>query len=418
MQLNTKSLIGIVLVFCCFFHQDATAQFWKKKSKPNKVLRNNNDNADLYAEIPKATSAPKPIEYPNSKIKIRYRIDVLLPLYLSELVQENKVVFEQKLPEKVIASYHFYEGILLAKDSLNKLGYSIDINIVDVTQDNQSPEQLVKLKTLVGADLIIGFLPSNQLKTIANYAQKNKINFISALSAADGGVTNNPFFTILQPTLKVHCQKIRQLHIDRYPGKTILFLADTSNSLDSMAYALTIGNNTKKTKTVIWGNNADSSRWVKWLDTNLVNPILVPIMDERVADSALQQMIAWFPNYRFQILGMPSWGNLPIVKSSFKSDKISIVYSVPFDFLKNKNMQNLIINQYKKQQGTKPDDYVFRGFETIYWFSYLLHSYGTIFNTHLSDTSGAAFTPYDIHPQWSKNNELQSLVNENVFIIE
>lgn len=418
MQLNKISFFSIVFVLSCFFHQDATAQFWKKKSKPKTAVPNNNDNADLYAEIPKSNGSPKPIEYPSSKLKIRYRIDVLLPLYLNELVQDNKVAFEQKLPEKVIASYHFYEGILLAKDSLNKLGYSIDINIIDVTQDNQTPEQLIKLKTLVGADLIIGFLPSTQLKTIANFAQKNKVNFISALSAADGGVVNNPFFTILQPTLKIHCQKIRQLHIDRFPGRSILFLVDTTNTLDSLAYALTVGSNSKKTKTLFLGSNLDSAKLVKLLDTSLVNPIVVPIMNETVADSLLKQIVTWFPNYRFQFMGMPSWTDLSILKSNNKSEKIAFVYGIPFDFSKNKSMQNLIVNQYKKQVGAKPDEFVFRGFETVYWFAYFLHSYGTMFNTHFSDTSGAAFTPFDIHPQWSRGNEFQSLVNEYIFIKE
>ena len=62
------------------------------------------------------------IEYPQSIAKERYRIDVLLPLYLDELVKEDKPTFKGKVPEKAQPGINFYEGVNLAVDTLTNMG--------------------------------------------------------------------------------------------------------------------------------------------------------------------------------------------------------------------------------------------------------------------------------------------------------
>ncbi len=54
---------------------------------------------------------------------------------------------------------------------------------------------------------------------------------------------------------------------------------------------------------------------------------------------------------------------------------------------------------------------VFRGYETFYWYAYLLNRYGTVYNTRQSDNSAAPFTKFDIKLQWNKQQEM--LYNEN-----
>jgi hypothetical protein len=98
MFLNKTIHIKVLLLLLCLaLGNGASAQFWKRgggKRKKAAAL-----NIDSVASEPVANSKKKrAIEYPQSIAKERYRIDVLLPLYLDELVKEDKPTFKSKVP--------------------------------------------------------------------------------------------------------------------------------------------------------------------------------------------------------------------------------------------------------------------------------------------------------------------------------
>ena len=75
----------------------------------------------------KAKPKKKPeVAYPRSTIKDVYRIDVLVALYLDELVKIDKPAFK-KIPEKAVNGIDFYQGIKLATDTLDAKGYRFEV---------------------------------------------------------------------------------------------------------------------------------------------------------------------------------------------------------------------------------------------------------------------------------------------------
>ena len=79
-----------------------------------------------------AEAAPKK---PAVHAKKRFRVDVLAPLYLDELVKGNNVTYKEKIPEKALPGLAFYAGISIAADSLKKEGFNIDIYIHEIDRD-------------------------------------------------------------------------------------------------------------------------------------------------------------------------------------------------------------------------------------------------------------------------------------------
>jgi hypothetical protein len=399
----------ILLVFCSLSNE-ANAQFWKRKSSKRNTESSSGDNSSFHS----ATKNQKLPDYPPSKIKLRYRIDVLIPLYLDELVEEGQPVFEH-LPDKATNGYQFYEGILLTKDSLNKLGYNLDIYIHDITQEGEQIERLILLKTLVNSDLIIGFLASNQLGKIASFAKKYKINFVSALSPSATDVNDNPFFTIIQPTLHRHCIRLRNKAMEKFPGKNIMMITNRSNPTDSVAMNYCSGNKQKKWPRFDWDDLEDSSALVSVIDTG-VTPILLPIVDPLVADSILKQLAEWFPKNRFHVFGMPSWKGVGFLRE--KTPNFSFTITSAFYIDHSIALPQTLVNNYKKTTDARPTELVYRGYETVYWFAYLLQKYGSVFNNHLNDLSGAAFTSFDIEPQWTRDDDFLYLENEHVYYLD
>ncbi len=177
----------------------------RKRLKRERKLRRLHSEFPVEEQPTHAVKKKNTVTYPKSTLKPMYRIDVLMPMYLDELVKGGSVTFQDKLPEKAMPGMSFYEGINIAADSLKKAGFNIDIYIHDIISASESPELLVSQGKLDSSDLIIGAVLSKDIPVLALYANNRHINFVSALSASDGGVKNSPYLTLVQPSLKSHC---------------------------------------------------------------------------------------------------------------------------------------------------------------------------------------------------------------------
>jgi hypothetical protein len=153
-------------------------------------------------------------------------------------------------------------------------------------------------------------------------------------------------------------------------------------------------------------------------DASSTNIIVVPILDVSYAENILVQLNALFPTYTFEVYGMPSWKNMNALKKPEAFPNIGVNISIPFYYDLSTGIGQAIANNYKKDAGgNKPPDMVFRGYETLYWYAYLLHKYGTVFNDKIADNGAAPFTRFDIKLKWDKDDNLYYLENKKIGII-
>ena len=406
-------LLLLITPFC-----KSEAQFWKgreqkeQKPKPRPIQK-----AGEKTESQSKNKRIKIIEYPVSRIKARYRVDILLPLYLDELILEDRPAFKDRLPEKALIGMGFYEGIKLAADTLSALGYNLDIYVHDITSKGKTPKELVTSNSLAGTDLIIGALQSNQIAPIAAYAKEANVNFISALSPSDADVRDNPFFTLLQPRLEKHCDKIREVILKKYTSWNITLLYRDNNNVDSLAYSYFTDGAGGSLKKTLCNEMPEKSKLESLFDSGRVNVIAMPIVENNYVDSILQQLTKWFPGYEFEIYGMPSWKFINNLKKTDAYPEMSIIFTSPFYYDYTTPLAQELLNNHKKQFGTRPAETVFRGYEVLYWYAYLLQSYGTVFNTKYPDNSTASFTRFDIKPQWADGTLLYN-ENEHIYLYQ
>ncbi|MCB0696577.1 MAG: hypothetical protein KDC07_04390, partial [Chitinophagaceae bacterium] len=357
-----------------------------------------------------------PSIYPPSDIKERYRIDVLAPLYLSELVQDGKVVDKTKLPDKVIPSLKFYEGMVLATDTLKKLGYKFDLYIYDVADELESPATLVNTDAFMGSDLILGILSSKDFPLIANYAKKHHINFVSALSPSNHSVSDNPYFMMIQPTLETHCDAVEQFIYKKNGIITPLLFYRTTVSVDNVALSNFVTNNAIEFKKVPCDEMPTRDQLLPLLSKDIKNVIVMPILNDKYVDGILLRLNQWFPDYQFEVWGMPSWDNMISLKKADAYPNIVIYFTSPFYFDPSTASGQAVMNAYKRKYVGKADNMVFRGYETMLWYANLLKRYGTIFNEHLWDTGGAPFTRYEIKPETNEKGDIMYYENKHVYL--
>ena len=289
-------MLGGVLVALCGTNADAQSRKERRQARKRaeelKELRQSQQAAQMKKPVttPVKKEPPKPPSlYPSSVVKDRYRIDVLAPLYLSELVQDGKVV-EKGLPDKVIPSLKFYEGMVLATDTLKKLGYKFDIYVYDVADELESPATLVNTDAFKGSDLIMGILSSKDFPLVASYVKRNNINFISALSPSNNSVSNNPYFTMLQPSLETHCEAIEAAIYRKNGNITPLLFYRTSVPVDNIALNNFITNNAIEFKKVACDEIPSKDDIQPLLNKTGKNVILMPILNDKYVDGILVRL--------------------------------------------------------------------------------------------------------------------------------
>lgn len=403
-------LLFLLLFVTTASSQDVYGQFWKKKKEtpPKKKAA-----TPKPKELEKEAATPKKkreIAYPKTAVKDRYRIDFLLPLYLNDLVKNDKPVYKDRLPEKAQNGVNFYEGVKLAVDTLNKMGYEIDVHVHDITQAGLTPDALAKSNALAESDLIIGAVQSYQIKPLADYAKKKQINFISALSPADAGIMGNPYFTIIQPTLVTHIKKLRASVLKRYPDNDIFLFYRSNHAVDSAAYKYTYEDEEKRFKRVSVNSMPTQIQLQKMLDSTKTNVIMMPVLDYSYAQNIIEVLYNWFPSYSIEVYGLPSWKGMSKLKQTDAYPNVAVLFSAPFHFETTNTFISNLTNTYKREFGGKITEMTFRGYETTMWFAYLLKRYGNIFNEKMNDNS-STISKYEVRPQWTESNDL--LYNEN-----
>lgn len=404
-------VLTVIVAFSIPNH--ANAQFWKswfekKETRKRKYKPVQHKSAEENT-VPKATPFKKKLEvqYPTTVKKKTYRVDVLVPLYVDELEKSDK-----KFPDKAITGVDFYEGIKLAIDTLNSFHYNIQVYVHDIGAPASSVAALIKNHKLDSSDLIIGALQTSEVFPVAEYTKKKKINFISALSPADAGVKDDPFFIMPQATLQMHCNYLMEFIQKKHPKKKMVLLYRTNSIGEQNAFNYITDNDEPSAFSKLLCNAMpQQAQLAALLDSTHTNIIVMPILDNNYADNLLKQLYVWFPSYDFEVYGMPSWKTLQGLKKADTYPNLTIYFTYPFYMEQSSAASQNVDRKYRKEYGGKPGELVYRAYEALYWSAYMLNEYGTIFNNRFSDKSACLFTKFDIQPSFDKDGNF--LYNEN-----
>ena len=116
--------------------------------------------------------------------------EALLPV--DTLVEEGTYVpvqRQQGLRGRYFAE--FYEGFMLALDSLRKTGFSVNLHVKDTERDTLKIKKIVRELSVLQPDLIIGPVYSEDVKITGRLAQYLETNLVSPLSTRHQLVAGN-----------------------------------------------------------------------------------------------------------------------------------------------------------------------------------------------------------------------------------
>ncbi len=324
-------------------------------------------------------------------------IAVLLPLYIDSAFNANGYKLGNGgIPRYMLPALDFYQGMMLAVDSLNKEKINLNIHIHDTKSLGVGTDSLLTSDTLQSMNLLMAlFNNRNEVKPVAGFAKDNEIPLLSYTFPNDGGVTDNRYLVLINPTLKTHLEAIFKYLQRNHPVQTIYLYKRKGPTEDLIRQILEeLNSKTPATKLnfkiIELADNFTAEEATLSLDSTRENLVICGSLQEEFAFN-LTKTLGTAKNYRQTIVGMPTWET-----GRDLSQNAEILYTTHFQTQRNEKAANRIAVAYQKKLSGRANDMVYKGFEAMYRFGKILVQYPNEFLQQLSNKSFNLLNDFDI----------------------
>ena len=336
----------------------------------------------------------------------RQKIAVFVPLYLdSAFDATNGYRYDKSFPKFINPGLEFYEGIQFALDSLNKENTQLEVFVFDTRSTKTLLQE--QLNELDSVGLIIAHANAQENWVLADEARIRKVPYINVNLPNDGGITNNPYFVMLNPSLKTHVEMVYR-YLQKYFSLNAIKVLRKKGQMEDLikTYLEDFSKSTVsvplKLNYIDLDDYFTEKQLLPFLDSNRQNIFFAASLDENFNRRLITQLVIAGKQYKTTIVGMPTLDNIEkdFSKTEYKGPEI--IYGQPFYNSKMDKVSTQINNHFTTKMFARPSDMVFRGYEVMWKYSKLLTQYKTDLSSNLSNKSNKVFTDFDIQPVLNK----------------
>lgn len=332
-----------------------------------------------------------------------YQISVLLPLYLDKNDEEFYIDSSEvddngeKIYEKVyygpfyiyprsVPFIEFYEGLLLAVDSLKQEGLSINLHVYDTKSDSARVKEILDFPELANSDLIIGPIYNNEVKLVSQYSRKHGIKMVSPVVDNLNLVHENPYLFQVDPSYNSQIDEFAKF-VSTFEDKNIILV----HNKDSLTY-----DNIKMVKEKILNDisvdtlvNNIQFKEVAFEDSIFVlehalredmeNVFVIPSNDEAFVTNVvtkLNTLKAFGHNVR--VIGLSKWQRFNNIDPEYFFN-LELCIATPFfiDY-QYKDVKDFVL-KFRDTYNTEPNQMAIHGYDVGFYFLNALKDYGKNF---------------------------------------
>lgn len=155
-------------------------------------------------------------------LKPYYNVALLIPLYLENFEKEE---LSDRDRERAFPFMEYYEGIMIAVDSIRNMGVDIRLTVLDVCENEAKARALIWNRQLENKDLIIGPFFPEVLPVIANYAKDRNIPVVSPLPSDDRDLLRRyPNVFQAMPGILTQMLDMATFVVENYPDDNIILV--------------------------------------------------------------------------------------------------------------------------------------------------------------------------------------------------
>lgn len=330
--------------------------------------------------------------YDCSKPKLldSYNIALMVPFYLDNMYQINPD--DPKIKEKDANDFssftfvQFYEGALMAIDSLKKSGLNAKVYVYDVQNDSTATKKILEKPEFQKMNLIIGPFFENSLKVVTAFAKKNKVYVIDPVSTEDSLFINNPYVINAIPTIRMQLRQLAAYIVGRYPKSPVIIVYNNKENekkyVDILGSAIwdeeqKAGMKDSMFKKVSY-SMAGISGITKLFSAADTNIIVTLSNGEIFLSNYVRALSPVAENNKLIVFGLPSWKNFDQIETEYFLDLYLHMFASSFIDYQDNDVKRFV-KKYRGIYNTEPEKYAFMGFDVATYFLKALMQYGTSF---------------------------------------
>jgi len=208
----------------------------------------------------------------------------------------------------------FYQGVLMAADSLKHLGYTIDLNVYDTGRDAERTRLLAGELNRLNPDLIIGPVYSNTYKALAEQIANRSIPMIYPLSSRGRDIAPYPNAVQMNISPAALVEEMAAWIAANSAGVHLInILPDGGRNggeesrLPALVRERLRANGTETMTDLRWHARMRLDTLRRIMKPQVENIILFPSVDEAAASRTLPVLSALTDHFRITVIGFPEW---------------------------------------------------------------------------------------------------------------
>jgi len=354
----------------------------------------------------------------------------------NELFNENKKIAERfsTIKTAIILPFlnvsqneaarmiEYYEGFLMAIDSLKRSGVSIDLYTYNSGPETASLNNILSQKEMKDMDIIFGPLHQQHIKPLADFAQKNNIRLVIPFTSKDNSVFRNPSIYQINTPQSYLYSEVYDHFVRQFPNANVIFIEATTGTKDKAEFIKGLKDELKNRsipmKSLKENSTTESLKAVLragreniFIPTSGNNITLIKILPQ------LTLLVRDNPDHTIHLFGYPEW-------QTYTKDHLEAFFELDTYFYSSFYTNNLLpaaINftkNYRRWYGKDMDErypkFGMLGFDTGYFFLKGLSQYGSELEKNMQRMD---LVPIQTGFKFQRVNNWGGLINKKVFFV-
>ena len=364
-----------------------------------------------------------------------YKVALMMPLYLEQVDEKflQEEVSNKQLLSKPFSYLHFYEGFMIAVDSMaSSLDMKIDLKVYDIDQDTNKIANVLCDSTLIDMDMIVGPFHLKPFERVMEFVADHNVMVINPMTNREDLLIGKPNMVKVKPSYSFQMQWLEQIIKDKYTDNNIFVLAMDSSSMatalmiedialrnineysavpnahikkvikkhhdalrneevefdeekyltDNIVFNVSMINQNPddttslKNQVVVYDYSIDSLKKVKKVASSIRNNVFIAYGDSKVfANEIVNKLNIFSKDYPVSLIALPDWSKYDRLFNE-NLMKLSTVYFDDDYIVYDTYAVGKFICKFREQYGTEPKDMAYHGFNIGWYFLNALINYG------------------------------------------
>ena len=317
-----------------------------------------------------------------------YKVALLMPLFSGE-AEKILIRPDEVRPPSAFRSFnfiHFYEGMLLSFDELEKEGVKVKFFVYDTYRSDAVIKNILEKPDLASMDMIIGPFYSSVIEPVIAFTRKNNIIHISPFANLKSQMSGNTQLINLQASVDNQVQALVDYACDSLENPNIIVVHN--NSEEELEFVQSARQNISailKSKGLVSSSfkeiNYKEAGFSGLRDALLKdknNLIITLIRGEAFVASYLTTLNKIRNDYPIYLVVNPNWLDYSNIDLNTLVNLNGVGYSSYFINYDDAATSGFIA-RFRERYKTEPDPYAFQGYDIAWFFLNALHQYGKNF---------------------------------------